>query len=333
MDIQIDDNFQIGQCMLTKNPCYISGKSINPIGIMYHDTAKDNPFLNRYLPDIDQIIGDGTYPNSNRWGNHWNQSGLYACVHAFIGKDRYGKVRVYQSLPFTYQGWHSGYISGYLSANKLGYIGFEICADAYDDPDYLKECYDVAAQFCAYLVKKYDIPLENIIDHQTGHSLNIASNHADVKLWWNKHGRSIKDARDDIARLCGLELQILNYKVSNSGKSLALRGTPTVALKWIGSVKHGTIIPGDAEIVSDGDEQFIAYQDGWLHFKYIAENDHVTVVVDDTVEVPIDDPIEEPDHSEYKIKYESTLLELTHTKEILNQKSTLIAEIHEKTTQ
>ena len=105
---------------LTKNNCYKAGRGIKPKGIMVHSTGANNPWLKRYVGPDDGRLGE----NAN--GTHWNTptpGGRKVCVHAFIGKLKDGTVATYQTLPWTYRGWHAG-----GSANN-SYIGFEICED------------------------------------------------------------------------------------------------------------------------------------------------------------------------------------------------------------
>jgi LysM repeat protein len=183
--------FQIRQCIFTENDCYKKHRKITPIGVMVHSTGANNPNLSRYLAPDDGIIG------KNKYNNDWNQptpGGRQVCVHGFIGKGVDGKVYTYQTLPWDIEGWHSG--SGSKgSANRMGYIGFEICEDDLSSASYLKECYEQAAQLTAYLVKTYDISMDNVICHSEGHSRGIASNHGDVMHWFPKHGLSMDTFR------------------------------------------------------------------------------------------------------------------------------------------
>ena len=101
----------------TKNDCYKAGKQIVVKGLMLHSTGANNPKLSRYVGPDDGILGKN--PNNN----DWNRSGITKCVHGFIGKDKDGNVRTYQTLPWNYRGWHAG-----GKAND-SYIGLEICED------------------------------------------------------------------------------------------------------------------------------------------------------------------------------------------------------------
>ena len=187
------------QQYLIKNNCYKSAIPIKPIGIMVHSTGANNPTLRRYVQPDDGTLGI----NAN--GNHWNQptpGGQSVCVHAFIGKTASGSIATYQTLPWTWQGWHSG--SGKKgSANRKGYIGFEICEDGLTDATYFAQVYREAVELCAYLCKEYGLdPLADgvVICHSEGHTRGIASNHADVMHWFPKHGKSMDTFRADVAR-------------------------------------------------------------------------------------------------------------------------------------
>lgn len=190
---------EINKLLLTNNNCYKAGKKMTPKGVMYHSTGANNPKLSRYVGPDDGVLG------SNPNNNHWNQpkpGGRSVCVHAFIGKDKNGKVRIYQTLPWNYVGWHSG--SGKQgSANTMGYIGFEICEDALNDKVYFAECVNLANQLTAYLVKTYNIPINNktIISHSEGFKLGIASNHADIEHWTKRFSMNMNDIRNEVQKL------------------------------------------------------------------------------------------------------------------------------------
>lgn len=205
---------------MTNNDCYKSGRKHTVKGIMVHSTGANNPWLKRYIGPDDGILG------MNTGNNHWNQSGLGVCVHAFIGKDRNGVVRTYQTLPWNIAGWHSGRsIKG--SANYMGYVGFEICEDGLTDPIYFKQVYKEAVELCAYLCKQYNLnPQKNIICHSEGHKMGIASNHADVMHWFSRFGKNMDAFRLDVKNELnnrkdgGLDIMGLNLKPICRGKLL-----------------------------------------------------------------------------------------------------------------
>ena len=185
------------KCLLTKNECYIAGGKITPGGVMWHSTGANNPNLKRYIPNYDGKVGENAY------GNHWDQyrpGGKQICVHAFIGKDASGKIATYQTLPFTMKGWHAG-----GSANNK-YIGFEICEDGLNDKFYFDKVYKEAVEFTAYLCKTYGLdPMGKnvIIDHVTGSELGIASDHGDVRHWFSRYGKTLKNIREDVKKAMG----------------------------------------------------------------------------------------------------------------------------------
>lgn len=194
---------KLTQLYLTENNCYKSGKPHTVRGIMVHSTGANNPRLSRYVGPDDGVLG------YNKMQNHWNVAkpgGRNVCVHAFIGKDKNGMVRTYQTLPWDMVGWHSG--SGTLgsrkSANNTGFIGFEICEDGLTDATYFSQVYREAVELCAFLCKTYHLnPNKNIICHSEGSKLGIASNHSDVMHWFPKHGKNMNLFRKDVAGLMG----------------------------------------------------------------------------------------------------------------------------------
>lgn len=187
--------------LLTENECYKAGVKIKPCGIMVHSTGANNPYLKRYVGPDDGKLG------KNQYNNHWNTfrpGGRQVCVHAFIGKLADGSIATYQTLPWDIRGWHSGYYSSSstTNANKMGYIGFEICEDGLTSKDYLEKVYREAVELCIYLCKQYNLdPTKDgvIICHSEGHSRKIASNHGDVTHWWPKLGKTMAQFRKDVA--------------------------------------------------------------------------------------------------------------------------------------
>ena len=175
---------------LTANDCCKAGKTIRPRGIMVHSTGANNPNLARYVP------GDGVIGH-NRSGSHWDRSGLNKCVHAFVGKLADGSVGTVQTLPWTMGGWHAG-----GSAND-SHIGFEICEDSLEDPDYFDAVYREAVELTAFLCREFALdPLADgvVLCHAEGHDRGIASNHGDVLHWFPKHGKDMDAFRQDVAR-------------------------------------------------------------------------------------------------------------------------------------
>ena len=138
------------KCLLTENDCYKAGRKIVPKGVMVHSTGANNPNLRRYVGPDDGLLGQN--PNSN----HWNMSGVGACVHAFIGRLADGSVATYQTLPWTARGWHCGSGRKGISANNT-HISFEICEDGLKDRDYFDLVYREAVELPAYLCREYGL--------------------------------------------------------------------------------------------------------------------------------------------------------------------------------
>ena len=181
--------------ILTENDCYKAGRTIVPQGVMVHSTGANNPNLRRYVGPDDGLLG--VNPNNN----HWNRSGIDACVHAFIGKLSDGSVAAYQTLPWDHRGWHAGKGTTGKSANDT-HISFEICEDGLDDRDYFEAVYREAVELTAHLCGLYG--LEALADgvvicHSEGYRRGIASGHADVEHWFPRFGRSMDDFRADVA--------------------------------------------------------------------------------------------------------------------------------------
>ena len=163
-----------------------------PRGVMVHSTGANNPNLRRYVQPDDGILG--VNPNDN----DWNRPGLDVAVHAFIGLTQTGDVAAYQILPWEYRAWHCG-----GDANDT-HVSFYIFEDALNDRAYLDRTYQVAMELTAELCRKFGLdPLAPgvVIDHAEGAELGIASNHADVDLWWSRFGVTMDDFRAGVARL------------------------------------------------------------------------------------------------------------------------------------
>ncbi len=194
---------KLTQYYLTKNNCFIKGKKHVVRGLMLHSTGVNNTKLSRYVGPDDGILG------VNKYGNHWNTAkpgGRSVCVHGFIGTDKNGTIRTYQTLPWDYVGWHSG--SGRLgsskNANNNGYIGIEICEDNLKSREYFNAVYQETVEVFAYLCKKYNLdPLADIICHSEGNTIGVASNHSDVMHWFPKHGKDMNIFREDVRKSMG----------------------------------------------------------------------------------------------------------------------------------
>ena len=186
---------ELKQCLLTKNDCYKKGQKITPKGIVVHSTGANNPNLRRYVQPDDGILGKNTN------NNHWNKSGVEKCVHAFIGKDKEGNVRVYQTLPFNYACWGVGKGKKGSYNYNPAYIQFEICEDNLKDEAYFNKAFNLAIEFCAYLCKEYNLSVDNVVSHQEAYKRGYGSNHGDCDHWLKAFGKNMDWFRDEIKSL------------------------------------------------------------------------------------------------------------------------------------
>ena len=159
------------KCYLIRNNNYSDGRTIKPRGVMVHSTGANNPTLRRY---VQPVYGQENYDElrkllgKNVYNNHWNTpmpDGANVCVHAFIGMLADGTIAAVQTLPWETRGWHCG-----GQANNT-HIGFEICEDDLNDPEYFADVYREAAELTAYLCNMYDLdPLADgvVICHAEG---------------------------------------------------------------------------------------------------------------------------------------------------------------------
>ncbi len=174
-----------------KNLCYISAQPMTPKGIVVHTTGANNPNLKRYVDAPDEV-------GVNRFRNHWNVArpgGVKKCVHAFIGYDKNGQVRVAEILPLDICGWGVGKGKKGSYNSNPAYIQFEICESNLDDSTYYQQVFQVAAEYCAELCQTFGISVSNIVGHCEAYRQGYGSNHADPEHWMKKHKESMSDFR------------------------------------------------------------------------------------------------------------------------------------------
>jgi len=192
------------KCMITQNDCYKIGAKMTPKGIVVHDTAAGNPWLNRYTqpadndPNKDKIIA---VIGKNKYNNHWNKPDVEKAVHAFIGKKADGELAVLQCMPWDIKPWGCG--GGKKGSYNNSHIQFEIQDDNYKagsgTKEYFEECMEKAIDLCAYLAKLYNIPVSEIICHKEAYERGYGSNHSDTIPWMKKYGWTMDMFRDKVA--------------------------------------------------------------------------------------------------------------------------------------
>lgn len=174
--------FQLYQCMLTRNDCYKTAQKMTPKGIVVHSTGVNNPYLKRYVQPDDGFLG------VNKNNNSWNNPGIDKAVHCMIGKDKNDAVKCYQTLPFDICAWGVGRGSKGSYNYNPAYLQFEIQEDDLTNRAYFNEAFDLAAELCAYWMKKYNIDISKVVSHKEAADLGMAYGHADPHNWLVKFG-------------------------------------------------------------------------------------------------------------------------------------------------
>lgn len=197
-----------GKILLTKNPCYGAYQKMIPKGIVVHSTGANNPYIKRYVQPDDGIIGKNIY------GNDWNNPNEDVCVHGFIGKDKFDRVKFYQTLPFDICCWGVGGGRNGSYNYDPAYIQFEMCEDDLRDKSYCKTSYDKAVEVCAYLCRKYGISADNIVSHREAYLKGYGSDHWDPTNWWDKFGYTMSGFRKAVKKKLR---KTVKYKLRENG--------------------------------------------------------------------------------------------------------------------
>lgn len=250
----------------TNSDCYKSNtKEVQPKGIQVHSTGANNPYLKRYVGPDDGRLG------KNQYDNYHNRTGLTVCANAYIGKLEDGTAAIYQALPWEYKCWLSGSASK-GNANKLGYIGFEICEDNKKNKEYFEEVVmGLSVKLVAYLCKKYSIPLNMVHDHNELHEMGLASNHGDIKHWLDLYGLTMNDYRAAVEKAINEGVQVIYVEgdktwidgdieevkplyqaitTATNSYPINMRQQPTINSTLIGKIPLDTIV-NVIEIVND----------------------------------------------------------------------------------
>ena len=202
------------QCLLVANECYKRHRLMTPTKIVVHSTGANNTSISRYVQPVPgQTEGLAQYQptersltaaqvrdilGANRYGNDWNRSGLYVCVHAFIGKLADGSLAVCQTLPWKMRCWGVG--SGRKGSYNDCAIQFEICEDDHSDAAYCRDTFELAAELCAHLMRAYPTITE-IVSHNEAGQRGYGSDHNDPDNWWPRHGYTMGMLRRRVAEL------------------------------------------------------------------------------------------------------------------------------------
>lgn len=216
----------------TRADCYTRGTKQTSVGVQVHSTGANNPYLKRYVHPDDGRLGKNKYNNSH------NRPGLDVCASAYIGKLEDGTVAVYQTLPWNYRCWLSGK-GGNGNANKLGYVGYEICEDNLKDETYFQEAVmGTAVLLTAHLCILFGTTPYSVVksfsqgdalavmDHRELNGLGLASNHGDIRHWASKFGVTMDDFRAAVAKAMQEGVEV-TYIDCDTGSSDVIDGNPT----------------------------------------------------------------------------------------------------------
>ena len=229
---------------LTNSDCYKSGILQTPQGVQVHSTGANNPYLHRYVGPDDGLLG------ANKYNNTHNIPSGDVCANAYIGKLQDGTLAIYQTLPWNMRCWLSA--SGPNgNANKLGYIGFEICEDNLKDKTYfMNVVMGLSVKLVAYLCKTYNIPLTNVLDHSELYKKGIGSNHSDITEWLEKFNFNMDMYRKavEVAMKEGVEVEYIDTvrleekKSMYEAKVIAAQGNTVNMRSVMNTASNNTIV-------------------------------------------------------------------------------------------
>ena len=200
-------------CMMTNSSCYKNTTEFKPKGVLWHSTGANNEDLCRYVqpsdndPKKDELI---KLLGKNRYNNDWNHVKVDAGLNCWIGKLDDGTVTTVQTMPWNYRPWGCG--SGPKGSCNDTHIQFEIAEDNLNNKDYFNKVYNEACELTAYLCDMYNLDPKGTINyngvtvpvilcHADSCKLGLGSNHGDVLHWFGRHGKTMDDVRNDVAKL------------------------------------------------------------------------------------------------------------------------------------
>ena len=249
---------KIIECLATENLCFKRGQKMTPKRIVVHSTGCNNPNLKRYC-DCPSEFG------TNKYGNHWNTPDTAVCVHAFIGKDKNGDIKIAHILPYNFCCWGIGSGSKGSYNYNPAYIQFEICEDDLTDKEYFNKAFDAAVDYCVYLCKKFNLSINNIVSHHEAHLKGYGSNHGDCDHWLKKFGKDMNWFRERVKAGLAAESKptkttpntAKSVKVKIVNKKSYLRSAAHLKGKTLYTLPVGAV----AEYISDDNW-------GWSKIKY-----------------------------------------------------------------
>ena len=261
--------------------------------------------------------------NSN--GNSHNRPGSDVCASAYIGKLKDGTVAIYQTLPWDCRCWLSGSGSN-GNANRMAYVGFEICEDNKKNEAYFRAAVmGAAVDLTAYLCKLFGVTPYTVIksfaqgdaltvlDHSELHGLRLASNHGDIGHWLKLYGLTMEDFRaavqatlndgieaeyidcDATDEGSGQPLEILfTAKVTCPGTYLNVRKSKSTASESLAKVYQGQIV----DVLDNGDADWWRVSYGGVTGYAMAKKGYVEYLQPLTDDAPDAPAPKQPDQTD-----------------------------------
>ena len=259
------------QCILYNNDCFKADVRMKPTRIVVHSTGVNNTSLARCIqPAKNQSTGMGGKTRDemmkllgeNKYGNHWNQSGISKCVHAFAGKLADGSIAVVQTLPYNVRAWGVG--KGSKGSFNASALQIELMEDGHNSKSYCQKVFKEAVEFCAMLCARYDISVEDIVSHKEAYRMGYGSNHGDPESWIGKFGLTMDDFRNEVnKKLNGSPT--LPYKVKVTVDSLNIRKGPGTEYDKVGKIKDRGVY---TIIDIKGNWGLLKSKSGYIHLGY-----------------------------------------------------------------
>ena len=230
------------ECMMTQSTCYKGTKKMTVKGVLWHSTGANNPNISRYVQPDDKASNKSALIKligKNKYGNDWNHISRQAGLNAWIGKLADGTVATVQTMPWNYRPWGCG--SGSKGSCNDGWVQFEICEDGLSDKTYFNKVYKEACELTAYICDMYNLDPKGtttvngvkvpvILCHADAYKLKLGSNHGDVLYWFEKHGKTMTDVRNDVAALMKPATTTTTTTTTTTNKT-ATTATTTTGIK------------------------------------------------------------------------------------------------------
>lgn len=205
----------IYKCFMRDNWCFKNTTQGIPVGVLWHDTGKNNPILNSYIqpskndPDYSYLIN---LLGKNSLKTDWNRSTYRTNYNAWIGKLSNDSVASIQTMPWDLKpiGCGNGK-NGSCDGKDKFWIQIQICQDGKNNSMYFQKVYKEACELTAYLCDKFNINPNGIVDfegisvptilcHWDAYKLGLGSAHYDIYDWFPIYSTCSNLTMDDVRK-------------------------------------------------------------------------------------------------------------------------------------